>query len=122
MGNLLGENAEALAKGVTGAVAGAATELTGGASFGTFLSTAKDFAHSGYSQSLKQNYYTLKQQNPNMSDEEAFDKARKASLGSEAASLGTGAVLSKAAPNIPSITTIVGRPGIQWMNGFSRGF
>jgi hypothetical protein len=90
-----------LMKGTVGALGGAASGATGGASFGTFLATAQDMAHGGYANSLKNTYVKLKQQNPEISDEEAYAKAKNAALGSEAVSLAEGAVLAHSMPKIP---------------------
>lgn len=94
VGKFLGENVPMLMKAGVGAVLGAETGLTGGASFGTFVSTVNDMARSGYSETLKRNYNLLKEQNPNISNEEAYDKANRAALAGEAISIGTGALLA----------------------------
>jgi hypothetical protein len=96
VGEFGGENAEFLEKGTIGSLGGAATPFTGGASFGSFLAMAKDLAEGGYGQTLFSNYRALKEQHPEMTDSEAFDKAHTIALGGEVAQLGTGAILSKA--------------------------
>lgn len=98
LGEFLGENAPFLAKGAAGAIAGTASGATGGSSFGTFLSTVNDLAKSGYSQTLKNNYYKIKANNPELSDEEALDKAKNTALAGEATSIASGAILAKGLP------------------------
>jgi hypothetical protein len=98
LGNMIGENTELMEKGTIGALAGGLSGATGGASMGTFGAMAQDFTNSGYAQGLMQNYNTLKEQNPKMSDEEALDKAEKVAPINAAVNLATGAILSKASP------------------------
>lgn len=119
IGKLVGENLELLMKGTVGAMAGAASALTGGESFGTFLAMTKDLASSGYSQGVQNAYAQLKQQNPEMSDSEAYDRATKAGLANEATSLATGALLSHSmTPELPKPTVEVN--GV--LNGLKQSF
>lgn len=97
LGEFLGQNLSFLSKGTIGTIGGAAlAPETGGASFGTFLATAKEMATSGYGGNLKKNYLALKEQG--LDDSEAYEKAKKAALVGEASSLATGAVLAKSLP------------------------
>lgn len=99
-GNFIGENVSMLAKGAVGAMAAtvaapeaaAAGALTG--NFGAFLGLANDIGTSGYKNAYERTYYAIKKNNPEITDEEAADKAQIAGLTGEAAQLGTGAVLS----------------------------
>lgn len=106
VGEFLGENIPMLGKATAGAIAGTTlAPETGGSSFGMFLANAKDMANAGYAQNLERNYQAIKEQNPKISDSEAYDKANKAALVGETTSLATNAVLSYAAPfpkNIPT--------------------
>lgn len=105
LGEFLGENASGIAKGVIGGIAGGLlAPETGGASVGTFLNTVGEMAQGGYANTLKKTYYALKQQNPNMSDDEAYDKAHNAALIGEAANITSGAVMSKVANKLPEPT------------------
>lgn len=99
IGGFLGSNIGMIAKGTAGAIGGTvAAPETGGASFGTFLATVKDMAHGGYANSLEKNYNGLKQQHPEMSDAEAYDKAHNAALIGEAVNIGQGALLAHSLP------------------------
>jgi hypothetical protein len=60
---------------------------------GNVLSFIQDMGFSGYTDNLKRTYKDLKKQNPQMSDEEAFDKAQKAGYFGEAAGIGAGAAM-----------------------------
>jgi len=108
VGEFLGENIPMLTKATTGAIGGTAlAPETGGASFGMFLANAKDMANAGYAQNLEKNYRGIKEQHPEFSDSEAYDKANKAALVGEVTSLTTNAVFSYAAPKniqLPSPT------------------
>ena len=108
VGEFLGENIPMLTKATTGAIGGTAlAPETGGASFGMFLANARDMANAGYAQALERNYRGIKEQNPEISDSEAYDKANKAALAGEVTSLATNAVFSYAAPKniqLPSPT------------------
>lgn len=96
LASMVGRNLDLAAKTATGAIAGVAlAPETGGTSFGQFLATVKDFAYGGYAQTLQNNYQKLKQQDPNISDSDAFDKAQKSALVSEALQIGTAAVFAK---------------------------
>ena len=111
VGEFLGENIPMLTKATAGAIGGTAlAPETGGASFGMFLANAKDMANAGYAQNLEKNYRGIKEQHPEISDSEAYDKANKAALVGEVTSLATNAVFSYAAPKniqlpLPSVET-----------------
>tara|TARA_R110000868_G_scaffold183748_2_gene425047 strand:+ start:781 stop:9306 length:8526 start_codon:yes stop_codon:yes gene_type:complete len=60
---------------------------------GNVLSFIEDMGFSGYTDNLKRTYKDLKKQNPQMSDEEAFDKAQNAGYFGEAAGIGAGAAM-----------------------------
>jgi hypothetical protein len=99
-GQFIGENVNMLAKGAVGAMAAtvaapqaaAAGALTG--NFGAFLGIANDLGTSGYKNAYERTYYAIKKNDPNVSDQEAADKAQIAGLTGEAAQLTSGAVLS----------------------------
>lgn len=96
---MLGEQSQILGKGIIGGLAGTAlAPETGGASFATFLAMAKDLATGGYSEALTKNYDILKQQQPELSDSEIYDRAHQAALTGEVVSLATGAILSAQLP------------------------
>jgi hypothetical protein len=91
----VGENAGMLAKGITAGMGASALALpTGGASFAQFLSMLPDMAYGGYSGTLEKNYIGLKQSNPNISDDEAYEKANKAALLGEVTGIATNAALA----------------------------
>ena len=91
----VGENAGMLAKGLTAGIGASALALpTGGASFAQFLSMLPDMAYGGYSGALEKNYIGLKQSNPNISDDEAYEKAHKAALLGEVTGIATNAALA----------------------------
>jgi hypothetical protein len=107
IGEFVGENLGILAKGTAGAVGGAAlAPTTGGGSFGVFLNTVKDAAYGGYAGALETNFNRIKDANPNLSDDEVYEKAHKAALVGELVGIGTAAILSKSfgTPK-PSIST-----------------
>ena len=60
---------------------------------GNVLSFIQDMGFSGYTDNLKRTYKDLKRQNPQMSDEEAFDKAQNAGYFGEVAGIGAGAAM-----------------------------
>ena len=118
VGEFLGENAEILAKGTTGAVAGASTPYTGAAGFGTFMATLDDVAKGAYSQTLRNNYTALKNQYPEMTDEEAFDKASNSAVVAEGVGIGTNALLSHSiAPTLKPTVPVTGV-----IDGIKRSF
>ena len=84
-GEFLGENLMPILKGTAGSVIGAyLAPQTGGASVGAVLSQLKDMTAGGYKQGLIRNYNLLKDQYPDITDEEAYDKAKTAALASAA--------------------------------------
>ena len=90
----IGENISMIGKGATAAMLGAATEFTGGATMGSFLSMVKDLAEGGYRQRFEQNVIALKTLHPEMTNQEIYDKAHPAALLGEVINIATGAVLS----------------------------
>lgn len=95
VGQFLGENIGMLGKGViAGLTATTAALPTGGGSFLQFLSMAEDMGYGGYASALENNYIKLKQQNPEISDKEAYDKANKAAIVGEVTGLATNAALA----------------------------
>lgn len=94
VGEFLGENTNMIAKGTIGAMAGAEAASTGGSSIGSFLAIAHDMAASGYAERAESAYNKLKQENPGISDEEAYKKANALGLVGSGVSLGTGIALS----------------------------
>ena len=95
IGEFVGENIGMLGKGVIASLAATQAALpTGGGSFLQFLSMAEDMGYGGYGSALESNYIRLKQQNPNISDKEAYDKANNAALVGEVTGLATNAALA----------------------------
>jgi hypothetical protein len=95
IGEFVGENIGMLGKGVIASLAATQAALpTGGGSYLQFLSMAEDMGYGGYGSVLESNYIRLKQQNPNISDKEAYDKANNAALVGEITGLATNAALA----------------------------
>lgn len=91
----VGENINMLGKGAVAGMGATALALpSGGASLAQFLSMLPEMAQGSYVNGLEKNYIGLKKQHPEMSDEEAYDKANKAGLLSEAMGIATDAALS----------------------------
>lgn len=100
LGKMAGDNIPFLAKITAGAMGGEALQGAGlvgnGASaVGQFLAQAGESLHSSMANTTAQTYHQLKQQNPNIPDHVALDKAENAALASGTVSLGTSAFFSK---------------------------
>jgi hypothetical protein len=110
-GKFLGENIGMLGKATIAGMAASTGNLgTGAESFAQFLSFLPEMTYGGYSGVLQKNYQLLKQQNENISDEEAFDKADAAAKVGSVIGAGTAGVFSGSlrsilgktpTPNIP---------------------